>query len=758
MESKTKKLGDNSVKKDKVSAAKTTNAKATGGAKTVAKAGAQAASAAKKAAPKTAKTAAAKSSASKGSAKKISANKETNNLDALFTPWKIGNVEIKNRIVLCPMGGTSIFGWMEPHHFDKDAADFFMDLAKNNVGLIIPGIAPLRNMIGRQWLYKASGAFKKLKKYMQEFHKTGAKMFVQLTAGFGRSFSVPNSMVGMLKHKALAKMAKPIIDVEGLCASPSVLPLRWVEGVKCRALTKKEIEKMIVGFAKTAKKCQETGVDGVEIHAVHEGYLLDQFTTAYTNQRTDEYGGSFENRFRFAAEVVKAIKAACGSDYPVSLRYSVVSKTKAFCQGAMPGEKFVEIGRNMQESEKAAKYLQDAGYDMLDADNGTYDAWYWAHPPVYMPKNCNLEDVAHIRKFVDIPVVCAGKMTPQASAKAIAEGKIDAMGVARQFLVDSHWVTKLKEGRAEDIQPCIFCHNACLAMSHYKGVANACAFEDSVHMSRCALNPTTMDGGKFDIKPAKKKKKVAVIGGGVGGMETARIATLRGHKVTIYEKTDKLGGVFIAAAAPDFKEADKALIEWYRRQIAKLGIEVKFNTQILDISKLDADEIVIATGAKARTLKLAGAERAVEAVEYLNGKEVGQNVVVVGGGLTGCEIAYHLHLKGKKPVIVETLQDLMVSNGLCLANSSYLRDYFSTNNVPVHLESKLVEIKDKSVVIEDKSGAKTELKADSVITAIGYTSAPVAKKGKHVHIVGDALKVGNLRTVVWRAWEVAESI
>ena len=678
--------------------------------------------------------------------------------EPLFTPWKIGNVEIKNRIVLCPMGGTSIFGWMERHHFDKDAADFFMDLAKHDVGLVIPGIAPLRNLLGGQWLYKADGAFKKLKEYMKEFHKTGAKLFIQLTAGFGRSFSVPNSLVPMLKNKFLGKLVKPIINIEYICAAPSELPLRWADGLKSRPLTQKEIHDMIDAFAKTAKKCQEAGVDGVEVHAVHEGYLLDQFTTSYTNQRTDEYGGSFENRYRFPVEVVKAIKAACGKDFPVSLRYSVVSKTKGFNEGAMPGENFKEVGRDMAESEKAAKYLQDAGYDMLNADNGTYDAWYWAHPPTYMPQNCNLADVAHIKKFVDIPVVCAGKMTPEASAKAIMNGEIDAMGVARQFLVDSHWVTKLKEGHPEDIQPCIFCHNGCFPLSHYKGVANAGAFEDSAHMSRCALNPMTMDGGKFDLKPAKKRKTVAIIGGGVGGIEVARIATLRGHKVTIYEKTDHLGGIFIPAAAPAFKEADKALIEWYRRQIKHLNIEVKYNTTITDISTLNADEIVIATGATAKKLKLAGFENSIEAVEYLEGKEVGENVVVVGGGLTGCEIAYDLHLKGKKPVIVESLQDLMVSNGLCMANSSYLRDYFKTNKVPVYLESKCLGYQNGKVLIENKNGQKIEIPADNVITAIGYTPAPIAQASKHVHIVGDALKVGNLRTVIWRAWEVAEKI
>lgn len=678
--------------------------------------------------------------------------------EPLFTPWKIGNVEIKNRIVLCPMGGTSLFGWMEPHHFDRDAADFFMDLAKNNVGLIIPGIAPLKNLIGGQWLYKSKKSFKKLKPYMEELHKTGAKLFVQLTAGFGRSFSIPNALVPMLKHKALNALVKPIIDVQYLCASPSKLPSRWAEGVLTRAVTKKEIQKMIEAFAKTAKMCKEAGVDGVEVHAVHEGYLLDQFTTKYTNNRTDEYGGSFENRYRFPVEVVKAIKAECGSDFPVSLRYSAVSKTKGFYQGALPGEDYTEVGRDMEESIKAARYLQEAGYDMLNADNGTYDAWYWAHPPEYMPENCNLEDVKKVKKAVDIPVVCAGRMEPGVAAKAIKAGDIDAMGVARQFLTDHHWVTKLMEDRLEDIMPCICCHNGCFPISHYKGVANAGSMNDTKHMSRCAINPETMQNHKFDIIPAKKQKTVAVIGGGVGGMEVARIATLRGHKVTIYEKTDRLGGVFIPASMPSFKEKDKMLLDWYRRQIDNLNIEVKFNSEITNLKDIVADEIVIATGSKPKKLPISGVEKTIEAIDYLNGKEVGENVVIIGGGLSGCEIAYELFLKGKHPIIVEAQNDLMIANGLCLANSSYLRDYFKYKNVPVYLESRVLEIKDGSVLIEDKDKNKVEIKADSVITAIGYNPAPIAKPSKHVHIVGDALSVGNLRTVVWRAWEVAEKI
>lgn len=674
--------------------------------------------------------------------------------EPLFTPWKIGNVEMKNRIVVCPMGGTSLFGWMEPYHFDKDSADFFMDIAKNNAGLIIPGIAPIKNLIGGKWLHQNKKMFTQIKEYMDDFHKTGAKLFVQLTAGFGRSFSVPNMMVPMLKNKFLGTLVKPIIDVSYLCASPSKLPSRWAEGVTCRALTVKEIKRIVEGFAKSAKLCKEAGIDGVEIHAVHEGYLLDQFTTEYTNNRTDEYGGSFENRYRLPVEIVKAIKDLCGKDYPVALRYSVVSKTKDFCEGAMPGEKFVEKGRNMEESEKAAKYLQDAGYDMLDADNGTYDAWYWAHPPMYMPQNCNLKDVSHIKKFVDIPVVCAGRMEPDVASKAIKNGEIDAMGVARQFLTDPHWVTKLMEDNLEDIMPCICCHNACLPMAHYKGVACDVKMEDSKHMSRCALNPMTMDGGKYDLKPAKKKKKIAIIGGGIGGMEAARVCLMRGHLPTIYEKTDRLGGVFISAAAPKFKEKDKMLIEWYRRQMKILGVDIRFNTEISDVSQLDADEIIVATGAKAKSLHIEGIEKTISAIDYLNGKEVGDKVVVIGGGLAGCEIAYDLFLKGKTPVVVEAQNDLMVGRGLCLANSSYLRDFFKHKNVEVHLESLTTKIENDGVIIKDKNKNQIKIDADSVILAVGYNPNPVAKASKRVHIVGDALSVGNLRTVIWRAWDV----
>ncbi len=679
--------------------------------------------------------------------------------DALFTPWKIGNVEIKNRIVLCPMGGTSLFGWFELTgcKFDKEAAKFFLERAKNNVGLIIPGIAPLRDTFWGKWLWQNPKMFDDLKEFMDEIHKTGAKLFVQLTAGMGRSWAITELIAPMHKNKLTRALIKPVIDTSHELASPSPLPSRWDPEIITPEMTKEQIHEIIEAFAKTAALCKQAGVDGVEVHAVHEGYLLDQFTMEWTNHRTDEYGGSFENRYRFPVEIVKAIKASCGEDFPVSLRYSVESKVKGFREGAVPGEVYTEAGRNMEESEKAARYLQDAGYDMLNADNGTYDSWYWAHPPMYMPQNCNLENVSHIKQFVDIPVVCAGRMEPEVGAQAVAEGKIDAVGIARQFLADPQWITKLIDERLQDIRPCICCHSGCFNFSSSKGHANTQDLSDTMGLARCALNPETMQSKKYHIQPARKPKHIAVIGGGIGGMETAIVCAKRGHKVTLYEKRDELGGVFIAAAAPSFKEKDRALIAWYRREIQRYPqIEVKLNCEVKRIEDCKADEIVIATGAKARKLPVKGADRAIQAVDFLLGKKkVGDNVTIIGGGLTGCEIAYELYLQGKNPTIVEMQDDLITTPGICLANTSFLRDFFKANKVPVHLETGVVSIAADGVTVKDKNGLEFKIASDDVILSVGYNSTPLAEKGRHIHIVGDAQQVGNLRTVIWGAWDVA---
>lgn len=676
--------------------------------------------------------------------------------DALFTPWKIGNVEIKNRIVMCSMGGTCLFGFAEPNHWDEEAAKLILEVAKNNCGLILPGIAPIRDLVGNKWLYQGDKKFEKLKSFMDEIHKTGAKLFVQITAGFGRAFAISGLTEKVYTNKLLRGLLKPIINVDRLTMAPSAVPNRWSDKVPSRPMTQKEIKDIIDGFAKVAKKCKEAGVDGVEVHAVHEGYLLDQFTLPYVNKRKDEYGGSFENRYRFAVEIVNAIKNTCGKDYPVSLRYSVVSKTKDFRAGALPceGDDYTEVGRDLSEGIKAAKYLADAGYDMLNCDNGTYDAWYWSHPPMYMPLNCNYSEAEEVKKAVSVPVVVAGRNEPDFAAEKIAQGKIDAMGVARQFLADPEWITKLMADKLDDIRPCICCHNGCFSLAKYEGVPNTQSLAETKAMCRCAVNPISMNSVKYRIVKTDKPKKFAVVGGGIGGMETARVLTLRGHKVTLYEKTGELGGVFIPAASFEFKEKDRQLIEWYKKQLRDLNVEVKLNCQIDDTGKLDADEVIVATGAVSRKLCIKGEEKAIEAVSYLNDRsQVGEKVIVIGGSLTGCEIAYELFNQGKQPIIIEMKNDLMAAKGICLANTSYLRDFFKLKKVPVYLNTTVKEINEKGITALDKNQNEFFVQGDSVIMCVGYLPNPI--QGKKKNFVGDCYEVGNVMTAVTRAWDVA---
>jgi 2-enoate reductase len=311
-------------------------------------------------------------------------------------------------------------------------------------------------------------------------------------------------------------------------------------------------------------------------------------------------------------------------------------------------------------------------------------------------------------------------------------------------------------------------------------------------MGHCVLNPWTNNELKYSKAPAKKPKKIAVIGGGIGGMETAIQASLRGHRVDLYEKSGRLGGVFNAAAAMSFKEKDKQLLEYYARELGKSDVSVHMNTEIKDLDSLDADVIVVATGAAPRSLKIKGADRAVTAADFLNdGMECGDNVVIIGGGLTGCEIAYELALQGKHPSIVEMTEFLVGARGICMANSSMLRELLRFYKVPAYLNSMVDSITDEGVVISTPDGLET-IPADTVIMSVGYTpdstfsahkeeDVPFGKKllataggyvngvqnvflkkkdseGPQVFFVGDCDKVGSLRTVIKQAYELVQDI
>lgn len=680
--------------------------------------------------------------------------------EPLFTPWNIGKLTIKNRIAMAPMEATSIVDGLLHCQYKSAVHDFYIERAKDGVGLMIPGMIPVRTALANDSLINHPEAFEPVKGLMDEIHQYGAKVFFQLGTFSGRNFVLSSQMLPLIHHpeQAPAPMQKL---VENMVSADEGAPNVWLPDEKCRALSVNEVEELVQSYAQLALLCKNANVDGVEIHAVHEGYLMDQFTTKYTNHRTDKYGGSLENRYRFAVEVVRAIKELCGEDYPVSMRYSVTSKTIGFNIGAVPGETFTEAGRDMAESEIAIKLLEDAGVDMFNCDNGTYDAWFWAHPPVYMPLNCNLPEVRHIKKFTTKPVFCAGRMQLDAAAKEIAEGGLDGVSIGRQFLCDEQFLTKIREGQDEEVRPCISCHSGCFPLYHFKGVGaeNAEAVSGSEHETRtCALNSHTFAEKKYPAPPAAHAKHIAVIGGGIGGMEFAIEAQKRGHAVTLYEKSDRLGGAFISAAALSFKEKDRELLAWFRRELQKSGATVHLNTEVTDPNGLNADEVVIATGATARKLGVPGAERAVTAIDFLLNKvPVGEKVAVIGGGLTGCEIAYELALQGKKPFLVEMLDDVIKVPGVSAANSGMLRELIRYHKIPLYLESSVTEIWPNSVVLQTREGEKI-VEADSVITSIGYIPAPLTLSSAHIHVIGDAAKVGNLKTVIWAADELAATL
>ena len=703
----------------------------------------------------------------------------------LFTSWKVGNVEIKNRIVMLPMEGTNMIAWEAKTGFVKGIANLYRDRKDNNIGLFIPGLIPMISIMGEKWLYKHPEVFEPVKPIIEEIHQSGAKIFFQLSAGAGRSMILPTMLKPFVGNKILKKASSRMIMTKWWWSAPDPdMPNVWAPDVKMDLFTSEMIHQFIYAFGQSAKLCKEAGVDGVEIHAVHEGYLLDQFAMPYTNHRTDAYGGSLENRLRFACEIVREIKKVCGEDYPVSLRYSVRSMTRGFNQGAVPGEEFTEVGRTMEESEKAIKILEEAGYDLFNCDNGTYDAWYYSHPPVYAPLNINLSDVEHIKKFTSKPVVCAGRMQPDEAAASIAAGRIDAMGLGRQLLCDPEYITKIKEDRMDDIRPCISCHGACLTFFGMNGQGTDVGDNPmNVEMGRCVLNPWTNNEMKYSKAPAKNPKKIAVIGGGLGGMETAIQASLRGHTVDLYEKSDRLGGVFNAAAAPSFKEKDKLLLRYYARQLEKSGTTVHMNTEITDISSLDADIAVVAIGARPRLLNVPGVERSVSAADFLNdGMKCGDKVVIIGGGLTGCEVAYELALQGKHPSIVEMTDFLVGARGICMANSSMLRELLRFHKVPAYLNSTLDSITDDGVVVNTPDG-RIIIPADTVIMSVGYNpdkrfdpedaknskakkdnrvrafvNAYTDSNGPKVYFVGDCDQVGSLRTVIKQAYELVQKI
>ena len=658
----------------------------------------------------------------------------------LFTPIQIGKLTLKNRFAMAPMGplglGDSEGGW------NQRGIDYYTRRAQGGTGLIITGVTFSDCEVETQSMpncpnstYNPVHFVRTSREMTERVHAYGAKIFLQMSGGFGR-VTIPTNLGEF----------PPV--------APSPIPHRWLDKT-CRELTKDEIHKIIESFGKGAFNAKRAGFDGVEIHAVHEGYLIDQFAISFFNHRTDEYGGSLENRLRFAKEIREEIAKTCGWDFPVAVRFSPKSMLKDWRKGALPNEEFEEKGRDLEEGLQTAKLLEAYGYDALDVDVGCYDAWWWNHPPMYMEKGPYRKYAKLVKETVKVAVFMAGRMdTPEMADTCVADGTCDVISLGRPLLADPDYVKKLRANHVCEIRPCISCQEGCMGRIQTYSMIN------------CAVNPQAARERVTVYEPVARRKRVLIAGGGVAGCEAARVLAERGHEPVLYEASGRLGGNLLPGGAPAFKEDDLQLVKWYENELERLRVPVYLNTRVTKKMVLDSDcdAVIVATGSRPKMFSLGDDEKVYCAEQVLmNQKDPGDRVVVVGGGLVGCEMALDLAQKGKKVTILEALSKIMAVNGpICSANKEMLEELLPFHGVDIICNAKVTGFQDGAVSYET-DGKAEKLDADSVILSVGYRSADelyheLEFDVADLYLLGDAGKVSNIMYAIWDAFEVANHI
>mgnify|MGYP005841749851 CR=1 FL=1 len=659
---------------------------------------------------------------------------------SLFEAVRIGRLEIKNRFAMAPMGPLGLSD--TEGAFNQKGIDYYTARAKGGAGLLITGVTFVDNEIEKHAMphvpcstHNPVHFIRTAKEMTERIHAYDTKIFLQMSGGFGR-VTVPTNMG------------------EYPPVAPSAIPHRWMDKI-CRPLKTDEIRHIVNMFGQGAFNAKRAGFDGVQIHAVHEGYLIDQFAISFFNHRTDEYGGSLENRLRFARQIVKKIKQTCGEDFPVTLRYSPKSFIKDYKSGALPGETFEEKGRDIEEGIEAAKLLVAYGYDCLDVDVGSYDSWWWSHPPMYQKKGLFMPYAKLMKESVDVPVICAGRMdNPVTALEAIENGVCDIIGLGRPLLADPDYVNKVMGNDVRSIRPCISCHEGCMGRVQTYSALN------------CAVNPQTCRERTAAYNPILRQKKVMIAGGGVAGCEAARVLATRGHFPVLFEKSDRLGGNLIPGGVPDFKEDDIALVNWYAYQLETLGVDLRLNTQVDAVHILSGsyDAVLIATGSNPRIISLGDDGHVHSAEDVLLGKKnPGSRVLVAGGGLIGCELALWLAQQGRQVTIVEQMEKLLAVNGpLCHANSDMLEALIPHNGIKVHTGTRIQSFREGKAVCTTPDN-EVIINCDSVVLAVGYDPdrslyEEIRFQMPNTYLLGDARRVANIMYAIWDAFEVANGL
>jgi NADH:flavin oxidoreductases, Old Yellow Enzyme family len=620
----------------------------------------------------------------------------------VLSPIKIGAMELKNRFIV-PAMGTSYP--TADGHVSQQLIDYWAARAKGGFGLCIVEfcyIDPLGQATPNQLAGYSDDFIPGLSRLADEIHRYGAKAALQI-------------------HHAGRQTNHFVTGKQPVAPSPIPCP---VNKEVPHELTTDEVRELIEKFGDAALRAKKAGFDAVEVHAAH-GYLVAQFMSAYSNKRTDEFGGSFTGRMKFAVEIIKNIKEKCGDNFPVSFRIS--------------GDEHVAGGRTIRESKMVARALEEAGADAISVSTGVYASLFWTIVPAAVEPGYNIDAAAEIRKSVGIPVIGVGRINdPNLAEDIISTGKADLVALGRESLADPEFPNKVREGRIEEISPCIACMQRC---------QGAGVNESDTGVS-CLVNPFTGKEGTLKIEQTEKPQNIVIVGAGPAGLEAAWIAAGRGHSVTVYEKDTVPGGQYRTGAIPPYKQEITRAIRYYMTMGKKYGVDYQFGVEATAemIRKKNPDAVILATGGVPLVPAIRGIDssKVVNAVDVIDGKaSAGDRVLVIGGGMVGVETADLLGEHGHQVTIIEMLPRIAGDENP--ATQFFLFERLKNYGVTMLAGAKVRSISDEEVVYE-KDGTEQKLTGfDSIVLALGAKAYnpledQLKDRGFKVQVIGDAVK------------------
>lgn len=689
--------------------------------------------------------------------------------DILFSPMNIGTMTVKNRTVMT--AAEFSLGQTNGKPTER-LMDYYEERAKGGVGLIIPGICRVNDMGGASTFTQLAMShdwhIEPMREFADRIHRHGAKLAIQLHhPGRQGMASAINSLPAVIPiadrfpeaMNAVFKCTPLLLGMEakGICFSvqaPSECELSKHGATRIHAMSQKEVKDLINDFIDAAERCKKAGVDAVELHAGH-GYIIQQFLSPNTNLRTDEYGGSFENRLRFITEIINGIRQRCGREYPLIVR---LTADEMYARVGQPGK-----GYDIETGKQIARRLEELGVDAINVTSACYDAYnYWLEPTSFEP-GWRKYLAKEIKSVVSIPVIAANVIrTPEQAEQQLEEGYQDFVASARTFICDPHWALKAQSGRSNEIRRCIGCLNCIRSFMTNAGVGKP---------GECALNMSIADEKNYFSMPKDGYgRKVVVIGAGPAGLTAAQTMAMRGFDVDVYEKAERPGGQVITASSCNLKGKLYWCIEDLMTNAAKAGAKIHLGCEMTaeKLKELKPYAIIAATGGEPiRPKAIPGTDRenVFTAPEIIMREKIIENsrVVVVGSGMTGLETAEILNESGNKVTIIEMADEVAPGTWFQLVDDEFER--LSQYDTEVKTGTKLVSVEDGKIIVRSsKRGKEGEIPADYVVLSLGVRpvdalASELEEMGvKNVFKVGDALSGGTIADACHSAYNTVMKI